>query len=347
MSDPAAKNPRRWLIRIGLAVVVLAVFAYVGRRFFDDLPKLRQAKPLGVLLIALIFIPTRILTSEIMRLGLRALGHVVSAYESFMVSLVNAYANLLIPRAGLGLPAVYMKMKHGVRIADFSGVQLVPMTVLQITTIGLAGVIVMLILHAQGRATTTGVPLLPLFAALALGSLAAVLLPVGRPRQDPHRWQRSLLPARFRERATAFLSRMGAAYQQLGRCGHTIAWSMLLHAGVLVLRAARIHVAFWAMGQDVNFWGVFVGSLLADVAFFISVTPAALGFREGGVMLAAPLIGVTPDMAVATTILDRIVYSLVIVAIGQFGLWRLVHPVFARKPPAVAAESGPAVTVAS
>jgi uncharacterized membrane protein YbhN (UPF0104 family) len=60
----------------------------------------------------------------------------------------------------------------------------------------------------------------------------------------------------------------------------------------------------------------------------MSVTPSALGFREGGMVIAAPLIGVSADMAVAVTLLDRIVYSLVIIVIGQLGMWRLVGPVF-------------------
>jgi uncharacterized protein (TIRG00374 family) len=256
-----------------------------------------------------------VLTSEVMRLGLKALGHVVSVYESFMVSMVNAYANLLIPRAGLGLPAVYMKLKHGVPIADFSSVQLVPMTVLQITTIGIAGVICLVTLHynynIKGIAPFTAV-----FSILAIGSCAAMVLPVG-------------VPVRYQNRLATFLRRMAESWQRLGRSGHTIGWSMLLHAGVLLLRALRYYVAYRAMGQDhVNFFGVCVGSLLADVGFFMSVTPSALGFREGGMVLAAPFIGVTPDMAVAVTLLDRIVYSGVIVVIGQLGMWRLVGPVF-------------------
>ena len=320
----AATAPRRrtrWLIKLAVAIVVLAIFLYVGRHFLHDLPKLRQARPLGVILIALIFLPTRVLTSEVMRIGLKALGHVVSVYESFMVSMVNAYANLLIPRAGLGLPAVYMKMKHGVPIADFSSVQLLPMTVLQITTIGIAGVVCLTALHFSA-----GIPwqqsrmlwLLGVFSFLAIGSYVAMVLPVG-------------VPLRFQNKLAAFLRRMAESWQRLGRSGHTIGWSMLLHAGVIALRGARYYAAYWAMGQgQVNFWGVCVGSLVVDIAFFLSVTPSALGFREGGMAIAAPLIGVTQEMAVAVTVLDRIVFSLVIVVIGQLGMWRLVGPVFNR-----------------
>ena len=97
---------------------------------------------------------------------------------------------------------------------------------------------------------------------------------------------------------------------------------------MLVLRAVRLHIAFWALGAPVHFFGVLVASLMADVAFFIAITPASLGFREGGIMLAAPLMGVTRDVALAATVLDRIVFSTVIIIVGQFGMWRMVRPVF-------------------
>src|SRR5205814_7164844 len=100
-------NPR-WRLRLLLALVALLAFAYLGWKFRKEMPRLLEAKPLGIALIVATFLPMRLLTSEVQRIGLRALGHVISTYESFMVSMINAYGNLLLPRAGLGLPAVYL-----------------------------------------------------------------------------------------------------------------------------------------------------------------------------------------------------------------------------------------------
>lgn len=324
-------NRRRWLLRVVLAAVVLTIFVYVGRRYKDDLHKVLEAKPLAVGLMVLVFIPTRIFTAEVMRTGLRALGHRVGAFESFMLTMVNAYANLLVPRAGLGLPAMYMKIKHRVPVADFSSVQLVPMSVLQVTTIGLVGLVVVALLTMSQR-HPWNLPLLALFAALSIASFVAMMLPVG-------------VPERFQNRVAVFLRRMSTAWQRLGRSRGTVGASMLLHAVVLVLRALRLYLAFWAVGQQVNFLGVFVGSLLADIAFFVSITPSALGFREGGILIAAPLIGVTPDLCLAAALLDRIVTSLVVIVFGQIGMWRLVQPVFRKSPQSVALAAPGAVRV--
>ena len=314
VAAPGRRRPLRWVIRIMIAAVVIAAFVYLGRNYQDELPRLRQAKPLAVLLMVLVFIPTRLLTSEVMRLGLRALGHRVSVYESFMVSMVNAYANLLLPRAGLGLPALYMKLKHAIPIADFSMVQLLPMTVLQMTTIGLAGVGCLLALRLfQGQ--PIHVAAMGVFAGVAIASYVGTHFRIG----IPERWQ---------NRLALFLRRATESWQRLGRSGHTIGWSMLLHALVLVLRAVRLHLAFSAVGVEVNYLGVFAASLFADLAFFVSITPSALGFREGAIVLGAQMMGTTADLAVAAAILDRLVYSAVIVIIAQFGLFQLVRPVF-------------------
>src|SRR2546423_3309580 len=97
---PALRGRR---LRLAVSLVALLAFAYVGWKFKEELHRLPDAKPLGVALIVATFLPMRLLTSEVQRIGLKALGHAISTYESFMVSMVNAYGNLLMPRAGLGL----------------------------------------------------------------------------------------------------------------------------------------------------------------------------------------------------------------------------------------------------
>jgi uncharacterized membrane protein YbhN (UPF0104 family) len=245
---------------------------------------------------------------------LKALGHPISTYESFMVSMVNAYANLLLPRAGLGLPAVYMKMKHAIPIADFATVQLLPMTVLQVTTIGMTGVACLGAMHfGQGRPVDWR--LAGVFVAVALASLVPLIL-------------RFNVPERWQNRPAAFLRRLGESWRRLGGSGHVGSTSVALHAAVLLLRAARLQIAFWAIGQPVHYLPALASSLLADLAFFISITPSALGFREGAVLLGAGMLGTTKEICLAAVLLDRLVYSAVIIVVAQVGMWQFMRPVF-------------------
>jgi uncharacterized membrane protein YbhN (UPF0104 family) len=225
---------------------------------------------------------------------------------------------LLLPKGGLGLPAVYLKVKRGVPVADFATVQILPLTALQIATIGVTGVVALGVMHfAQGR------PVDPRLLAV-LGVIAAVSV-VGTLThfKVPDAWQRGAAP---------FLRRLSESWRRLGRSGHVASASIALHVGTLLLRGLRLQIAFWAIGQPVGYLPVFVTSLLADIAFFISITPGALGFREGAVALGAGMLGTTTEVCVAAVFLDRIVYSIVIILTAQVGMWHLMRPVFHHTP---------------
>ena len=137
----AVELPRRrhWLIRAVVAVAILVVLAFFGMRYRSDLWRLREVSPLLVAAIALLWLLTRYLAADVMRIALRALGHRIGRYEAFMLQMVQSYGNTLVPRAGIGAPAVYLKLRHGTPFADLGAVQLLPMTLLQIFTIGVMG----------------------------------------------------------------------------------------------------------------------------------------------------------------------------------------------------------------
>jgi uncharacterized protein (TIRG00374 family) len=148
------------------------------------------------------------------------------------------------------------------------------------------------------------------------------------------------VPERWNHRLAAFLRRLSESWRLLGRCGHTASRSFALHAAVLLLRALRLQIAFWAIGQPVHYLPVMAASLLADLAFFISITPSALGFREGAVVLTAGMLGTTKEVCLAAVLLDRIVYSIVIIVVAQVGMWQFMRPVFRQSSAPIAPAPG-------
>jgi uncharacterized protein (TIRG00374 family) len=119
-----------------------------------------------------------------------------------------------------------------------------------------------------------------------------------------------------------FLGRLSDACNRLGRDRRLIARSFAAHAVVLLLRAARVQLSFYAVGAKVGFWQAFVASAAADVMFLVSITPGALGFRETGIVYAARVLGTPGDVALAAAVLDRIVLTGCNLVLGQIGMWR-------------------------
>ena len=303
---------RKWAVRIALAAVVLAVLAIAGRRYYDELHRLRQVPPALILLIALLWLASRYPAADVMRVALRTLRHGIGRYEAFMLQMVQSYGNLLIPRAGIGMPALYLKARHGVSFADLGAVQMLPMTLLQIATIGLMGILSQAALSATGQPWHR--PLTVLFASAAVLCVAPLLLPLP-PNVFGH------------GRIGRFFTRLLEAWRKLGRSKVLLARSVATHAIMLLVRAWRIQLCFYAVGQRVSYLGALVASLLADLAFVVSVTPASLGFREGALVYAARVMNTTGDVAMAAAILDRLISTACNVIVGQVGVMQFIRPV--------------------
>ena len=313
-SEAAVAPPRRGrlLVRIAIALVVLAALVFVGRRYYDDLWRLRRVAPGWVVVIAALWLASRYLAAEVMRIALRALGHRVGRYEAFMLQMVQSYGNVLVPRAGISGPAVYLKLRHGTPFADLGAVQLLPMTLLQVFTIGLVGLACQLALWKRHPGSFDR-SLTVLFAAVAVGCVAPLLIPLPTGRSGSGR-------------VTRFLARLIDAWHKLGEFNPLLLRVIATHAVMLLLRAWRVQLCFAAIGQPVHYSGALAASLLADLAFVISVTPAALGFREGAMVYAARLMQTTGDIALAAAVLDRLISTACNVVVGQLGVWQLVRP---------------------
>jgi uncharacterized membrane protein YbhN (UPF0104 family) len=306
--------PRRLVLRIVIALVVVAALLLAGWRsgLYKELYRLRQAPPGLVALMAALWLASRYPAADVMRVALRALGHHIGRFEAFMLQMIQSYGNVIVPRAGIGLPALYLKAHHGVSFADLSAVQLLPMSLIQLVTIGVVGLASQLVLwRVYGRPLER--PLSILFGAVAVGCVTPLLVPLPANRTG-------------RGRITNFLARLATAWQRLGRSGGLLVRVVITHTAMLLLRAWRIQFCFAAVGTPVHYLGALAASLLADLAFGISVTPGALGFREGAIVYAARVLNTTGDIAMAAAVLDRLISLACTVVVGQLGVWQFISP---------------------
>jgi uncharacterized protein (TIRG00374 family) len=311
---PPPEPPRRraWILRTVVGVVVLAALAVAGRPFYDKLYLLRQAPPLLVLAIVALWPASRYPASVVMRTSLRALGTRLGRYEAFMLQMVQSYSNVLVPRSGIGVLGLYMKLRHGTPLADLGAVQVLPMTLLQVFTIGVMGLLCQVALMSPGGAQPDRVMAI-CFTAVAVGAAVPLMLPVPTGTQN-------------RGRVLAFLSRLSFAWKRLGRSREVLGRAVLTHTVMLLIRALKMMVCFRAVRADLPYSGALAASLLADLAFVFAITPSGLGFREAAVVYSAKAIGTTHDVAMAAALLDRLIGTACNVLIGQIGVWQFIRP---------------------
>lgn len=311
MNRKAAELIRSRPARAILAAAFLAALAYLGRGYFSELDRLGEVPPLLVAAIFATFLLGRLTVAELLRAPLHHLGHSIRRYEAFHLTTLVAYANLFIPRAGMGAPALFLKQRHGVSYTEFSSLTL-SVLVLQLTASATAGLLSQGLMwggHAQPPHLGIGA----IFAAVAVGG---VLLRVARlPSLDA--WQ---------GRIGNVLRRLGELWTRQGRSA-ALTGHVLLAQGVgLLLRAFELQLAFLAIGVEAPLPALLLASALADLVGLISITPMGLGFREGAIVYAVSSVGISAELGLAAAILDRLVVTIGVLLLGQAATWHVLRP---------------------
>ena len=333
MSDAPGRRPfyKRLWFKAVVAVVVLASCGWLLRKPVQEIRQHQwpHISPLAIGAILVLYLAMRFLNGQTTRAALGTLGHRIGRWEAFLIFMISTYANLLIPRAGVGTPAVYLKLKRGVRYVDF-GLQMLAVTMLLMVSIGIWGPVCLLAIHLRGDTAALGAArgtFLAMFGASLLIGAGSIFIRV------PISAARTGKIARFLRQANETWRRFRHARGAIGKI-------LLMNSGVLALRALRLQMAFWAIGSPANFLGAFVASALADLVFMASVTPGALGFREYAIASSGPLLmPVTAADALLATVLDRVVWTAGTVVVGQIGIWTLIRP--ARQESILRSESEP------
>jgi len=93
-------------------------------------------------------------------------------------------------------------------------------------------------------------------------------------------------------------------------------WHSVLHITGILTWAARLLVAFSAVGIPVIFSDMVMTSSLGTFALLLPLTPASLGVSEGIVGASAHLYGIPADTAVLAALVDRAVATTITLLLG-------------------------------
>lgn len=298
---------RRRVVPYLLAIASLALLAWIVRGHLGELGRLSEVSPWVVTALAALFLVGRGLGGELARVGLAALGHPVRLRTCVMLAMLASYTNLAVPRAGLAPGAVYLRVRHGVPVPSYLSFAVASLLVAT-ALVGAAGVALQLGLGAPpGRGPRIGWVLV--FGGVSLAATLGVMAPARLF---------GLLPARVR----TTLAEAHAAWVRLARAPGALLRIVLIQVVTIAVRGARTFLALVGSGAEVTFTEAMLVSVFADLGMLFSVTPAALGFREGGVLIGAALAGVDPGAAVLAAVIDRLATTAATIVAGQLVVWR-------------------------
>jgi putative membrane protein len=234
----------------------------------------------------------------------------------FRVRLIKEAVNALLPVAQVGGDVVRAKLsvRNGLTLAEASAsciIDVLAGTVGLVLFVLTSLIVAIATLH-DPRLAQAGLTLVAIVAGIVLAAYLA------------HRAGLHRRLGQFSQRWTAIASRVGAlgeAFRGIGRQRGNLFASWAWHMAAWIAGAFETYVSMWALGLNPTLLQALIVEGLAQTAKVVGFAiPGALGVQEGGYLLLGGALGLTPDQALALSLLRRL-RELTLGVIGLV-LWR-------------------------
>ena len=275
-------------IRTVLAIIVLAAtvgaFAYYITHHPTTITQLRELPLQTILLLLGLYVLFMVALAWIQRATLSLCGLRLPRGESFLLMSYSSIINFFGPlQSGPAFRAAYLKKKYDVNLKSYT-----------LATLCYYGF----------YAAFSGLFILTYWIGLyALAGIIFIIVASPFILRNPSIQRR--LPERFRKLQLQHIGTLAAA---------TIAQVSIF--------AVIFYVELNSLGNRVAAIPALIYTGAANLALFVSVTPAAIGFREAFVLFTQNLHHISNDVIVTASLIDRGVYVLFLglLAAVVFGL---------------------------
>lgn len=287
-------------LAITLAVLTWALwFLWHKRAELEPYLTLDAAHLIGLFVAALLYTAFQ---GVLLKTVLEPLGISLRAKEWFGCIVVTLMWNYVVPFAGIGYRALYLKRVHGLDYQDFLA-STSAIYVLEILVFGLGGLTGLAFVYGErGEAA----PELLLVFGAATGFSLLLLLFSPRPPD---------LPGRFYAKLVLMLEAWYRAKRSPKHIAKCVGWTVM----IFLAYSAMYYLAFMALNSPVPFGETFVASALSDFSLFVRLTPAAIGPFEASVAYSVRLY----EMDIAQGLL-----AAGLIRIGTIAVFLIFAPLF-------------------
>lgn len=314
-SDTKPSTVRGWLLTVGIALLAIllathgagAVREIVHQVGWQAIPVIAAHLPVTYLAM----VSWEVLLPPDRR---------PSSLFLFRVRLIKEAVNALLPVAQIGGDVVRAKLtaRNGLTLAESTAsciVDVLAGTVGLVMFVLSSLILAMVTLH-DPRIAHAGLALVAVVSLIGTALFIAHKAGVGRRLgQFSQRW--SAVAHRVGE--------LGEAFRVIGGQRANVFASFVWHLAAWLAGAFETYVSMWALGLNPTLLQAFIVEGLAQTAKVVGFAiPGALGVQEGGYLLLGGAMGLTPDQALALSLLRRM-RELVLGGIGLL-LWRTTPP---------------------
>lgn len=274
-----------WVIGVlGLALVIVI---FRPPDFESDLRLLGIMGAAGWVFMTVV---ARLVLIEATVRPINTLGYHFERHDAFWIGWVRTFANQFVPFSGTGLYIREIVRKTNISWSEVTSMA-TPQVFLVIGALGLVGSV-----SVFAGSAYLGKLAIPV-AAVYLGCCAVAF--IGTHRIE---WFAALVPTRL----SSWVDLSVASFRKLAANHLLVSQIVALNCAAILIRGCRIWLLFHLMRVELDWQQVLLIVMIAESATILQLTPTGLGLREGAIVGASALVGVSPTDGARIALIDRL-----------------------------------------
>jgi ubiquinone/menaquinone biosynthesis C-methylase UbiE/uncharacterized membrane protein YbhN (UPF0104 family) len=271
----------QWALTLLVAGAIIAIL--VPQR--EQLAALLQLTPALLAGLSITVLAQFVTNGFVLKYFFEHFRAIVSIRETVVIGLMDATLNYLPMKAGTVATGAVALKRYNVRVSEYAAI-VAGATVLNLWVCGLFSGVLLFPSRTPLGLTLVLAPSVVLAALLWWGRTHAVATGAG---------------GRFRQAMTRAVRGVQSIFGD-----HRLLIRLTITNIVRLLAVSgQLYFSFRAVSTPITFAEAVIIGGFATVLGRLSIIPGGLGFREGGVVAAASLVGIDPTVALAASMIDR------------------------------------------
>ncbi len=296
------KKLKKYISPILTAAIIFLFVVYLLRHP-EVVDRLLNTNPIHIVLIMVIYLLVFFVEGLFISVTLEVFDRHIGNKESFFIATISRIGNYLLPmRAGAILRATYLKKKFNFRYSNFLSTLYGYYIIFFLTSSFLALIVLFLKYYLSEEFF---LPLTLFFLGVVLAMIILIFFRVSLTKVFKN--SKGVLQKIF-----SFFDRFIDGWDSIIRKRKLFTMLILISMSNILLNVIVVGIQFFSIGKDIQILDIILYTCISGVSLLVSITPGALGIREGILLITSKSLNLTEQEIVQIAVLDRSVMFLLL-----------------------------------
>jgi len=289
-----------------ITIIVLGLIALYIYKNLDSYKNITSIKPLYIIPIAITYIIGTYINGLTFKILLEP--YKIALKNQFLIMLAASFINLITPmRGGAGFRAIYVKKKYNLSYSKFTatffGSYII--TIFVIATIALC-------IFTTNYITEKTFNPIAILIFLSLAIISTFALTTKKQIKNP------------KNKITKTLYNIIEGWHTIKSQKKIIIEITIITLGNIIMLTVMNYLAFKGINHQITIIQSLYLTIISTLAIFINLTPGSLGITEALYMFATYGTGITPEIALLSALIIRLITSTILFILGPIANYVLI-----------------------